>query len=147
MATTTKTLTPTNQTITLPDMTERPNASVLVDGIGKDADAINALDTKMGKQIRQIAYTNDASVQFNVSSNSRYIFIATAADCATWAVICFVSADNSGNVIMLEIKKGSGNITFTTNVANKFTVTYPGTVNRHYYCIPLNDAGDMTLVT
>ena len=47
MATTTKTLTPTNQTITLPDMTERPDASVLVDGIGKDADAINALSDQM----------------------------------------------------------------------------------------------------
>ena len=48
MATTTKTLTPTNQTITLPDMTERPDASVLVDGIGKDADAINALSDQIG---------------------------------------------------------------------------------------------------
>lgn len=47
MATSTKTLTPTNQTVTLPDMTERPNASVLVDGIGKEADAINALDSKL----------------------------------------------------------------------------------------------------
>lgn len=47
MATTTKTLTPTGQTITLPDMTEKPNASVLVDGIGKDADAINALNSKI----------------------------------------------------------------------------------------------------
>jgi len=49
MATTTKTLTPTNQTITLPDMTERPDASVLVDGIGKDADAINALSDQIAK--------------------------------------------------------------------------------------------------
>jgi len=51
MATTTKTLTPTNQTITLPDMTERPNASVLVDGIGKDADAINALSEQIANFI------------------------------------------------------------------------------------------------
>ena len=48
MATTTKTLTPTNLTVTLPDMTERPDASVLVDGIGKDADAINALSDQIG---------------------------------------------------------------------------------------------------
>ena len=47
MATTTKTLTPTGQTVTLPDMTERPDASVLVDGIGKDADAINAINAKI----------------------------------------------------------------------------------------------------
>jgi len=56
MATTTKTLTPTNQTITLPDMTERPDASVLVDGIGKDADAINALSNQIYS--RTFSYSN-----------------------------------------------------------------------------------------
>lgn len=45
MATTTKTLTPTNQQITLPDMTERPNNSTQVDSIGKLADAVNALNS------------------------------------------------------------------------------------------------------
>ena len=58
MATTTKTLTPTNQTVTLPDMTERPNASVLVDGIGKEADAINALSEHMIKAKAFTATTN-----------------------------------------------------------------------------------------
>jgi hypothetical protein len=48
MATTTKTLTPTNQTITLPDMTERPDASVLVTDIGRNTDAINAVHGKLG---------------------------------------------------------------------------------------------------
>ena len=63
MATTTKTLTPTNQTITLPDMTERPNASVLVDGIGKDADAINALSEHIGNQtLTTTAQTLDGAV-------------------------------------------------------------------------------------
>ena len=47
MATTSKTLAPTNQTITIPDMTERPNASVLTDAIGKEADAINALNSNI----------------------------------------------------------------------------------------------------
>ena len=64
MATTTKTLTPTNQTITLPDMTERPNASVLVDGIGKDADAINALSEQIANS--QVEFTA-ANVHANVS--------------------------------------------------------------------------------
>ena len=64
MATTTKTLTPTNQTITLPDMTERPNASVLVDGIGKDADAINALS----EQIANLITSSDATIS-NTSIN------------------------------------------------------------------------------
>lgn len=49
MATSTKTLTPTNQTITIPDMTERPNVSLLTDGIGKEADAINALNSNLAE--------------------------------------------------------------------------------------------------
>ena len=59
MATTTKTLTPTNQTITLPDMTERPNASVLVDGIGKEADAIEAAVEK----VLDLGYRTDDIMQ------------------------------------------------------------------------------------
>lgn len=54
MATTSKTLQPTNQVVTLPDMTERPNASVLVDGISKVADAINAVNGKV--------FDNDGSI-------------------------------------------------------------------------------------
>ena len=50
MATTSKTLTPTNQVVTIPDMTERPNASVLADGISKEADAINELNRNIAKR-------------------------------------------------------------------------------------------------
>ncbi len=51
MATSTKTLNPTNQTITIPDMTERPNVSLLTDGIGKEADAINALNSNNSTEV------------------------------------------------------------------------------------------------
>ena len=71
MATTTKTLTPTNQTITLPDMTERPNASVLVDGIGKDADAINALS----EQIASLISINSATLNSQLNLHG-YVKIA-----------------------------------------------------------------------
>ena len=59
MATSTKTLTPTNQTITIPDMTERPNASVLTDGIGKEADAINALNSNLA--VKTGTFTADST--------------------------------------------------------------------------------------
>ena len=52
MAVSTKTLTPTGQVVSIPDMTEKPNASVLSDGIGKEADAINALDGNKQKFIQ-----------------------------------------------------------------------------------------------
>ena len=41
---TSKTLTPTNQSISIPAMSDAPNMSVLADAISKEADAINELD-------------------------------------------------------------------------------------------------------
>ena len=40
---TSKTLTPTNVTISIPEMTDQPNASVFSNCVDKEADAINAL--------------------------------------------------------------------------------------------------------
>ena len=44
---TSKTLAPTNVTISIPAMTDSPNASVLSNCIDKEADAINALNSQM----------------------------------------------------------------------------------------------------
>ena len=108
---------------------------------------ITSLSDQMGKQIKQIGYTNSATVTFSVPSNSRYLFIATAANATSWGVVSLVSADTSGNIMQLEIKKGGGITSVSTSVPNRYTITYPSSFNRHYYCVPLNDAGDMTLVT
>ena len=43
---TSKTLTPTNETIQIPAMTDAPDASVFSNCIDKEADAINALNSK-----------------------------------------------------------------------------------------------------
>jgi len=72
MATTSKTLTPTNQTITLPDMTERPDASVLVDGIGKDADAINALSDQMANKVEVAILTTTITINYADSDSIGY---------------------------------------------------------------------------
>jgi hypothetical protein len=69
MAVSTKTLTPTGQVVSIPDMTEKPNASVLTDGIGKEADAINALDSKI--QTLDVAIT---SPTFSKSSAGVYYY-------------------------------------------------------------------------
>lgn len=44
---TSKTLTPTNETIQIPAMTDAPDASVFSNCIDKEADAINALNSKL----------------------------------------------------------------------------------------------------
>ena len=45
---TSKTLAPTNVTISIPAMTDAPNASVLSNCIDKEADAINTLNSQIG---------------------------------------------------------------------------------------------------
>ena len=95
MATTTKTLTPTNQTVTLPDMTERPNASVLVDGIGKEADAINALSeqitNKAGTGTLSNIHTDVSINKFEYVENDImaqvYIQFTVSAQIAGWVTI------------------------------------------------------------
>ena len=80
MATTTKTLTPTNQTITLPDMTERPDASVLVDGIGKEGDAINALSDQMSQNSNEAGTIIPAGSDLNSYTTPGNYFINSISD-------------------------------------------------------------------
>ena len=47
---TTKTLTPTNQTISIPELSDAPDMSVAADAIDKEADAINALGSNIIKK-------------------------------------------------------------------------------------------------
>ena len=112
MATTTKTLTPTNQTITLPDMTERPNASVLVDGIGKDADAINALSEQIGNKADytyitatssyDVQTTDAASALFSALPNN-YSGIVKAVFASSFVGVCMVRKTNNnwGSAIVI----------------------------------------------
>ena len=54
---TSKTLAPTNVTISIPAMTDAPNASVLSNCIDKEADAINTLNSQIANPAN-VAYTS-----------------------------------------------------------------------------------------
>ena len=47
---TSKTLTPTNVTISIPEMTDQPDTSVLANCVDKTADAVNALNTNLANK-------------------------------------------------------------------------------------------------
>ena len=51
---TSKTLAPTNVTISIPAMTDAPNASVLANCADKEADAINALNSQIGNMAKAL---------------------------------------------------------------------------------------------
>ena len=57
---TSKTLAPTNVTISIPEMTDAPNASVLSNCIDKEADAINTLNSHLVKSAN-ISGTTDTN--------------------------------------------------------------------------------------
>ena len=51
---TTKTLTPTNQTISIPELTDAPDMSVPADALSKEADAINSLNSKIDDNVKSV---------------------------------------------------------------------------------------------
>ena len=54
---TSKTLAPTNVTISIPAMTDQPDASVFSNCVDKEADAINALNSQIANP-KNVAYTS-----------------------------------------------------------------------------------------
>lgn len=63
---TSKTLTPTNVTISIPEMTDQPNASVFSNCVDKEADAINSLNNNTVPNRKTITLNNSRDVAFGV---------------------------------------------------------------------------------
>ena len=105
---------------------------------------IESLNSKLGRQIYNIAYTNAASVRFNVPGNGRYLFISTTAAASTQGYVGLVSSTIGGVVDTANLFKGDG-VTVATDT-NVITLTFPGTGNRYYFCCSLNDADLMSLL-
>lgn len=58
---TSKTLAPTNVTISIPAMTDAPDASVFSNCVDKEADAINALNSQIAQGMRSIEKSTTAT--------------------------------------------------------------------------------------
>lgn len=71
---TSKTLTPTNVTIQIPEFTDQPDQRVNSNCIDKEADAINAINSKIGN-IKSINISlNSGGVRVRLLSNEDYGF-------------------------------------------------------------------------
>ena len=71
-----KTLTPTNVTIQIPDFTDRPDQRVTNNCIDKEADAINALNSKIASLIATQSFTT-TSASISDSAKNRITFDVT----------------------------------------------------------------------
>ena len=82
---TSKTLAPTNVTISIPAMTDQPNASVLANCADKEADAINALNSQIGRCAMAITHpqhgTNGNIATFTFSGLQQGARIGVIAVC------------------------------------------------------------------
>ena len=121
---TNKTLTPTNVTIAIPAMADKPDASVLSNCVDKEADAINALNSNISDMVssRNFTTTNaKVSHNFTVPSASRH-FVIISTGTISDLFIGFVLTGSNGAVSITEISKGSG-VTITSGT-NTLTVSY-----------------------
>ena len=81
---TSKTLAPTNVTIQIPAMTDTPDASVFSNCVDKEADAINALNSKTAKKAeKRIAAGESAAFTFSNYQTTALIFCASGNTNAT----------------------------------------------------------------
>ena len=79
---TSKTLAPTNVTISIPAMTDAPNAAVISNCLDKEADAINALNSQIAEAYGNIATNIDYQKTGHVVTV--YINGATISNASSW---------------------------------------------------------------
>ena len=110
MAVATKTLTPTNQVVNLPDMTEPPDNSVNVANASKLADAVNALNSKSTANVTNITnFTPNSAITLVKQGKVCYAYFAMEAtsdiNCTSDFIAIadipsgFIPAENTANVL------------------------------------------------
>lgn len=99
---TSKTLTPTNVTIQIPEFTDQPDQRVNSNCIDKEADAINALNSKLSNMI---SWSND---QYT-NTDSTFGFVDTGISTADYVIIGAFCPNNSNNAIRFSNLDNGGN--------------------------------------
>lgn len=125
-----KTLTPTNVTISIPAMTDRPDASVFSNCVDKEADAINTLKTTgdshdaiVGKDTKG---TKSSSLEhtFTFPNSSRAILIVTGNGSVERFWIGYIYCTASGGVRIQEINAGGrATASVPDNTTNQLMIT------------------------
>ena len=117
---TSKTLAPTNVTISIPAMTDQPNASVLANCADKEADAINALNSQIAS-VPYIKHYNGTSLTVALPKYASGFCAALVAGIGS----CSFTIYRSANYIVKDHLSGEQNATnaITVAVADDTTVT------------------------
>lgn len=126
---TSKTLKPTNQTISIPAMTDRPNQAVNSNCIEKLADAVNAIeDRTAGMEVFKSTYNQGSSKQITVpTGKSALIFYAghmSSVFNAETQQSTIYSGGDSFSDAGFTVSKSGDTYTFTRTNGNPFQFGY-----------------------
>lgn len=141
---TSKTLKPTNETISIPAMTDRPNQSVNSNCIDKLADNVNKLYDRVYSKLLDSG--SAAAHTVTIPNSFRGMLIGTTSSinrCFAVLVVTYAS----GAVFVQEISKGS-EVTFDTNTNGKLVIstTSSGTLELMVFAKSMSDVDGVTLV-
>ena len=122
---TSKTLAPTNVTISIPAMADQPDASVFSNCIDKEADAINTLNSQTAKKgyVQKLSDTEYTIPIATLQANHSYGMALVGAYTSLFAL--FFINNNTATITRL-----SGNLTasITNTTETEITLTFSNTV-------------------
>lgn len=135
---TSKTLTPTNQTIAVPALTDSPDISVPADAIDKEADAINALDSNVGTIHSTSEITTMADFISLINQTASGLFVNCRIGTTVVSKLCGVS--KHGLINAFKSSASSDYIEYTV-------VDSDGKIYSGYYAISSDTASYTGVVT
>ena len=109
---TSKTLAPTNVTISIPAMTDQPDASVFSNCVDKEADAINALNSQLARTVSQATLNSKLT---NVDINT----VTVSGRVATINIRAQVGTAITGGEVLFD----TGDVKFGNSYAFLFDVS------------------------
>ena len=130
---TSKTLAPTNVTISIPAMTDAPNASVMSNCIDKEADAINTLNSQITTKIGdfyavQLNYGTTITVTSKgVGNRAGIVIVGEGASCSLWA-FTYRSANQTVSIVKIG---GNDNRTLSATVTSTGVITITASTDCH----------------
>ena len=129
---TSKTLAPTNVTISIPAMTDQPNASVLANCADKEADAINALNSNINAMFtvfKTVAYgqtvSSGTTITIPVETGSGTYMVLVARSDRTKTGVFITDAAGTSELVYCgaSVALTSSGITVTNNNAYSMSAT------------------------
>lgn len=144
---TTKTLTPTNQAITLAAFTEKPDNRTNVTNDDKLADAVNALNSNISTCMRKFLIgqvTSSTSFTLSVSSGSIYGLLVGISAASARHILAIITLRNNGTAFCTTI---SNDLVVAQADGNNIVIT-ASNLGAILYLVPFNqDNVDNLVIT